>query len=80
MKTHDPQWQEQLSGHQDQGEDSLCIQLHTHPICVLYAIAGVKALALPVKDLLVDVYFHSHYSSNRKERIGNFWISQTQSL
>ena len=22
------------------------------------AIAGVKALALPVKDLLVDVYFH----------------------
>ena len=43
------------------------------------AIAGVKALALPVKDLLVDVYFHFYHSSNRKERIGNFWISQTQS-
>ena len=40
----------------------------------LCAIAGVKALALPVEDLLVEVYFHFHQSSNRKERYNEFLV------
>ena len=38
----------------------------------LCAIAGVKALALPVEDLLVEVNFHFHHSSNRNERYKEF--------
>lgn len=34
----------------------------------LCAIAGVKALALPIEDLLIEVFFHFHHSSNRKEK------------
>lgn len=38
----------------------------------LCAIASVKALVLPVEDLLVEVFFHFHHSSNRKERYKEF--------
>ena len=38
----------------------------------LCAIAGVKAFTLLVEDLLVEVYFHFHHSSNRKERYKEF--------
>ncbi|XP_062610502.1 uncharacterized protein LOC134272272 [Saccostrea cucullata] len=38
----------------------------------LCTVAGVKALALPVEDLLVEVYFHFYHSSNRKEKYKEF--------
>ncbi|XP_063436782.1 uncharacterized protein LOC134718215 [Mytilus trossulus] len=38
----------------------------------LCTVAGVKALALPVEDLLVEVYFHFFHSSNRKEKYKEF--------
>jgi hypothetical protein len=38
----------------------------------LCTVAGVKALALPVEDLLVEVFFHFYHSSNRKEKYKEF--------
>lgn len=38
----------------------------------LCTVAGVKALALPIEDLLIEVFFHFHHSSNRKEKYKEF--------
>ncbi|CAC5378250.1 unnamed protein product [Mytilus coruscus] len=38
----------------------------------LCAVAGVKALLVSVDDILVDIYYHFHHSSKRKEQYKEF--------
>ncbi|XP_060588036.1 uncharacterized protein LOC132743524 [Ruditapes philippinarum] len=42
---------------------------HLANTCVQY---GLKKLGVPVEDLLVDVFFHFHHSSKRKEEYKDF--------
>ena len=38
----------------------------------LCCVAGVKALPLPINDFLVDIYYHFHHSSKRKEEFKEY--------
>ncbi|XP_052072307.1 uncharacterized protein LOC127710472 [Mytilus californianus] len=38
----------------------------------LCAVAGVKALPVSIDDMLVDIYYHFHHSSKRKEQYKEF--------